>query len=359
MAKTINVVEPTLMTEAGHCYSFISSFCCANKGSHLLRLWISRQAELTFSGKNIFIMKYFFRKIRRLQSFFLYKHLLAKPEKLFITTAGRTDLFLINWASRSIVPPNKVYLYFHWLNAKENKLASLREIARKQPNLNILGPTLSVIKLFQEAGFSNAHVVPYPISKREVSPQPSLNKFSYLLYAGAARRDKGFSHVVDLVAYMQEHALQIPIMLQISPEHYGKYDAIIQSDIIRLQNIGYSHLLLCPDTLNTSEYTALFAGAICIQLYDPSDFYDRVSGVTLDAFSSGCPIVATSGTWSTRMVQRFDAGVVVEDMSSSQILSAAQQVISEYERFNKNALMAGKVLQEENSADALFSVLAS
>ena len=58
MAEAINVVEPTLMTEAGHCYSFISSFCSASKGSRILRLWISRQAELSFSGKNIHITKY-------------------------------------------------------------------------------------------------------------------------------------------------------------------------------------------------------------------------------------------------------------------------------------------------------------
>jgi len=345
------------MNEAGHCYSFISAFCKAGDESQTLRLWVSRHAELIFIGKNILIRKYFFRKIRRLQSYFLYKKLLAMPGKLFISTAGHADLLLVDWASRGVVLPGKVYLYFHWFNANDKKLANLREIARKQPNLEILGPTPSVVKVFQDAGFSHAHVVPYPILKQDVNLQSEPSKFRHLLYAGAARRDKGFSHVVDLIAYLQERGLQIRVMLQTSPEHFGKYDATTQADIQRLQAIAYPHLQLCPETLSASEYADFFVGAICLQLYDPDDFSDRVSGVTLDAFSAGCPIVATAGTWIARMAQRFDAGVIVNDTSPPQVLSAVQRVIAEYARYNKHARAAGKILQEENSAEALFRIL--
>lgn len=324
-----------------------------------LRLWVGRNAGVRLTGKNLQIRNYFFRKIRRLQSYFLYRKLLAMPGKLFIATAGRTDLLLVDWASKGMAPPEKVYLYFHWFNANEQKLAHLREIARKQPNLEILGPTPSVVKPFQDAGFSRAHVVPYPMSKQDVNFQAGPDKFRHLLYAGAARQDKGFSHVVGLIAHLRERGLQIPVMLQTSPEHYGKYDATTRADIQRLRGLAYPHLQLSPDTLNTSEYTRLFAGAICLQLYDPSDFSDRVSGVTLDAFSAGCPIVATSGTWIARMVQRFDAGVIADDMSPPQVLSAVQRVIAGYGRYSEQARAAGKILQEENSAETLFRVLAT
>ncbi len=166
MPDIIHVIEPTLANEAGHCFSFINAFCKAADGSATIHLWISREAELIFPEKNIQIRKYFFRIIRRLQSYFLYKKLLQSPGRLFISTAGRADLFLLAWAARGVIPPQKAYLYFHWLNANDKKLAQLRGIANKQPNLEILGPTPSVIKLFQDAGFSNVQVVPYPISNR-------------------------------------------------------------------------------------------------------------------------------------------------------------------------------------------------
>ncbi|MEJ1958866.1 MAG: hypothetical protein WDM70_04965 [Nitrosomonadales bacterium] len=287
MPDIIHVIEPTLANEAGHCFSFVNAFCKAADESATIHLWISREAELIFSEKNIQIRKYFFRIIRRLQSYFLYKKLLQSPGRLFISTAGRADLFLLAWAARGVIPPQKAYLYFHWLNANDKKLAQLRGIANKQPNLEILGPTPSVIKLFQDAGFSNVQVVPYPISKQEVNYPVEAHNFRHLLYAGAARRDKGFSYIVELVAYLHENGLQIPVVLQTSSGHYGKYDAITLADIQRLQTIAYPHLRICADTLSASEYADLFAGAICLQLYDPADFADRVSGVTLDAFSVG------------------------------------------------------------------------
>lgn len=356
-SAAINVVEPTMMTEAGHCYSFISAFCKACDDSRILRLWISRHAEVTFAGKNVQIREYFFRKIRRLQSFFLYKKLLETPGKLFISTAGHADLILVSLASKGVVPPEKAYFYFHWFNADDEKRANLRKIAHKQPNLKILGPTPSVVKIFQDAGFSNVHVVPYPISKHDVNYQDELYKFRHLLYAGAARRDKGFTHVVNLIAYLQERGLQIPVMLQTSSKHYGKCDAETQADIQRLQGIVYPHLRLCPETLDAGEYSDLFKGAICLQLYDPFDFSDRVSGVTLDAFSAGCPIVTTSGTWIARMAQRFGAGAIVDDVSPPLVLSAIQRVLAEYALYNKHASAAGKILQKENSAEALFRVI--
>ena len=359
MLETINVVEPTLETEAGHCYSFVSAFCKAGKESQVLRLWVSRRAKLAFPGENIQIGRYFFRNIRRLQSYILYKKLLAIPGKLLVSTAGRTDLQLIDWASRDLVAPKKVYLYFHWFSASDKKLAGLKAIARRQPNLVILGPTPSVVKVFRDAGFNDVRLVPYPIFNQDADHQAVPNKFRYLLYAGAARQDKGFSHVVDLVAYLHECGLQIPVLLQTSSEHYGKIDEATQADIRRLQGIKYPHLRLCPETLNRSEYAELFAGGVCLQLYDQSDFMDRISGVTLDAFSFGSPTVASAGTWIARMVQRFEAGVIVEDVSPPQVLAAAQSVIAEYAKFNKNALAAAKILQEEHNAAALFRALSN
>ena len=357
MPETINVVEPTLTDEAGHCYSFISSFCKAGDETRTIRLWVGHHAEVSFPGKNIQIRKYFHRSLRRLQSYFLYRKLLETPGRIFISTAGSVDFLLLDWASRDVVPPKKVYLYSHWFRPNDKKIGRLKKLALKQPNLQILGPTPSVVKIFQDAGFRNAHVVPYPISEQETATSAGATGFRHLLYAGAARHDKGFSQVVDLVAYLQERGLQIPVTLQTSPEHYGKYDAVTKADIQRLQLIAYPHLQLSPDTLNKDEYAALFEGAICIQLYDQTDFSDRISGVTLDAFLAGCPIIASAGTWIARMAQRFDAGIVVEDMSSPQVLSAAQRIISEYARYNKHAIAAGKTLQEENNAGALFKVI--
>ncbi len=356
--ETIHIIEPTLADQTGHCYSFIASFCRSSNGSPLC-LWADRNADVNFRENSVQVRKHFSNKLRRFQSYFLYKYLLGRPGKIFISTAGFTDLLLMKWASRGIVPKGKVYFYFHWMNASDRKRDFLVRLARKQPNLVIMGPTPSALEIFSEAGFENVHVVPYPISGLVHNPQAGHDQFSGVLYAGAARQDKGISRVVDLVEHLSNAKLKIPVKLQNSPDHRGRYDDSTRADIERLEKINYPALQLFPATLDSDEYANLFAGAICIQLYNAADFADRISGVTLDALSAGSPIVTTAGTWIARTVKRFDAGLVVDSTDPEKILASIQEIIADYAKYNENAYKAGLVLQQENSADILFKTVAA
>lgn len=356
MSQIINIVEPTLTSQAGHCFSFVSSLCQANKKIHFL-LWVNHFSSLTFPTNNVEVKKYFFRKIRKIQCFFLYKKLLGAQDKILISTAGRIDLAIFDWVSKGVIPPNKVYFYFHWINESHKKIAQLRQLAIKQPHLVLLGPTLSVVKVFQDAGFKRAYVVPYPISAVTLKNHTQVQPFSRVWFAGAARKDKGFGKVVDLIEYASSLGLNIPFTLQTSSDHYGKYDAETKADITRLKSIPYSHLEIRADTLSKDAYTNLFSGAICIQPYQSSDFADRISGVTLDALSAGSPIVTSAGTWIARQVERFDAGVIVDTTSPGHMLTAIKKVIAEYESYSKKAMIAGQTLQDEHSANHLSSII--
>ncbi len=354
--ETIHIVEPTLTSETGHCYSFIDSLCQASHNVNLC-LWVNRHADVLFSNMNVQIKYYFYRKIRRLQGYFLYKKLLCSSDKLFVSTASTSDLLLLNWAARGMIPEKKAYAYFHWLNTNEQKLTRLEKLARQQPHLEILGPTASVVNVFKEAGFKNAHLVPYPIATQSLANVVEHKEFSGLLYAGAARQDKGISHVVNLLEHMSKLGLKIPFKLQSSANHHGEYDSATQADMQRLGKINYSQLQCVSKTLSAEEYANQFSGVICLQLYNPILFADRISGVTLDALSTGSPIVTTAGSWIARMVQRFEAGVVVEIPDPQTVLTAVQNIISDYERYRKNAAAAGLTLRQENSAAILFKAI--
>jgi glycosyltransferase involved in cell wall biosynthesis len=353
----LNIVEPTLMSEAGHCHSFVQSLIAASTGDRPFRLWVNRKAEVAINSGHVEIRRYFYRTLRRLQSYFLYRSLLKAKGKLFISTAGRTDLLILKLAALGNIPPGKVYLYFHWFNPTESKLRSLKKISSRQPNLVILGPTPSVVSIFKEAGFADARVVPYPITPRQTGDLVGQNDFKYLLYAGAARQDKGFRQIVDLVEYLQQQKSHIPVTIQTSEEHFGKCDAATLADIERLKSSPYPYLTLRTEVLSASEYEALFSGAIAIQLYSTTDFSDRISGITLDAFSAGCPVISTPGTWIARMVERFDAGLVADNVSPQEVLKRATAIISNYADYNASAINAGQILQRENNAGTLYKVL--
>lgn len=351
----IHIIAPTLFDETGHCHSFVASLCCMGKKEDFL-LWVAKNAFLPGLDGNFEIRRYFQRMIRKVQSYFLYRQLIGKKQTIFLPTAGTLDLFLINWAAGSPVPKNKVYLYFHWVRMSPSKADRLRRLSRKQPNIVILGPTQSVVDVFQSCGFERNHLVPYPITPFLNVP-PVSEPFRHILFAGAARKDKGFSTIVDFVSFLAVAESTIPVTLQVSASHYQKYDQTTIKDIERLYSLSYPFLTIISKTLDSRAYLDLFRGAISLQPYDRHDFADRISGVTLDSLSVGCPVITVSGTWMGRVVKRFGAGAVVESVTPENLLSAVKSILLDYPRFRKNACDAGRILQSENTAEILYRVL--
>jgi glycosyltransferase involved in cell wall biosynthesis len=250
-----------------------------------------------------------------------------------------------------------VFFYFHWINNPSKKLKKLKEIAKKQPNLMILGTTQTVLDVFKKAGFQYAEVAPYPISKEIELQSTKPSKFSRVLFAGAARQDKGFSKVVDLIEYEKAENSTIPFFVQSSSEHYNKYDKKTQHDIKRLSATGYKNLTIHKDTLSESKYLDLFIGSICIQPYDPIAFADRVSGVTLDALLAGSPILTSADTWTAKIVEKFGAGIVMASNSPEKMHAALIEIINKYELYSNNARNAFNLLQAENDSAYLFSLM--
>jgi glycosyltransferase involved in cell wall biosynthesis len=358
MRKNLQIIEPTLSGEAGHCRSFLESLCQADaSGACHFTVWGGKTASLPRSPNGEpEVKRFFYRKIRKVQEFFLLRRLLAKGERIFISTAGRVDLLLLDLAASGPIPASRVFLFFHWVRPDSGKLAYFRKIAAKHPNLVILGPTRSVVDVFAGCGFGNCHVVPYPITKRS-GETLQARPFRHLLFAGAARKDKGFSHVVRLLAHLKDQGLSIPVSLQTSPAHYDKYDEETSAALKQVPLIGYPQLSLTPETLASDAYFEMFHGGVCLQPYDAEAFADRISGITLDALSMGAPLVTLSGTWMARVVERFGAGVVIEKPEPELLLAAAQLIISDYPRFAACALRAGEALQREHSAGHLLGLL--
>jgi glycosyltransferase involved in cell wall biosynthesis len=322
-------------------------------------VWCGRKADIPLP-QGVCIRHYFFRKFRKLQVFWLYRRLLKQFGRILVSTASRTDMVLLNLASQGKISPLKVFLYIHWFKPSSHKRSQLRKMAVRQPELVILTPTVSLREEFLNAGFSQVRHIPYPITRVTVGQKVAGGPgFRSLLYAGAARSDKGFSKVVDLVALMARRGEQIPITLQASADHYGKLDETVRSDLARLNQIAYPHITLQAATLQQTQYQALFEGAICLQLYSRQDFADRVSGVTLDALSAGSPVITLSRTWIAGVIAEFDAGMVVDSPTPEAVLQAVKSVKDGYEFYRNNALKAGCELQTRNSAEHLFQELMS
>ncbi len=357
MKRPINYIDSTLSDKTGCCHSLLTSIASSAKETRLV-VWADRNAPGLNLPANVDIRPYFFRKLRKIQSFFLYQKLLRSGEILFINLAEQLDLALLDFASISQIEAGRVFMFFHWYRDTSKKRLYLSKIAKKQPNLVMMGPTESTVKPFVDSGFPFTKVAPYPVSLN-TNVRSIGTEFSHLFFAGAARRDKGFDHVVNFIGHLANRNSKIPFVLQSSPKSYGKYDDEIVSDLKRLDSLEYGGLRKISSTLDENQYRDMFKGSICIQLYDRSDFADRVSGVTLDAMNSGSPIVAYKGTWMARFIDSFDVGVAVDDAEPATVLAAVEKIIANYAYYSNNAVKAGDALSSENSASHLVSILNS
>lgn len=334
MSQRVQIVEPTLENFAGHCYSLVASLCQATDWP--MDIWAARGAESLDFPPHCIVHPVFRRRIRLFQLLGLYRRLVRLSEPIIITTARRSDLILLNLVAAGRLPPERVFLYFHWFRESPKRFHFLQKMAARQPHLVIFGTTESVVDLFRRAGFRQVSLLPYP-APPAAAPDAEV-AFVRLLYAGAARRDKGFRLIVDLVALLADRGENIPITVQVSPEHFGKYDMGTIEDIKRLRSVDYAYLDIVDRTLVPQEYAALFPGSICLQPYDQAEFRDRVSGVTLDALAQGCPVITTAGTWMAGQIEGPGAGIALQSITPGRFLDAAKTIIDRYSEFRTSAL---------------------
>jgi glycosyltransferase involved in cell wall biosynthesis len=345
MSVPLQVVEPTLEDYSGHCHALVSSLVRAARGRSI-ELWKGEALVPMTFGPEVTVHSHFRRRERVMQMARLLHRLLRASSRIILTTARTRDLALIALVAPGPMPRDRVFLYFHWLRVTPCKQRLLRFVASRQPNLAIFCTTERLADVFRECGFGDVAMLPYPTPESAFDPTPV--PFRQLLYAGAARQDKGFGLVVDLVQLLAAKKSDIPIAVQITPEHYGKYDDATRADIARLEKTHYAPLTLIAKTPSPAEYAANFPGSICLQPYDPAEFRDRVSGVTLDALAHGCPIVATAGTWTAALIAPYSAGSILSVPNAESLHVAVSALRADYSAYRSRALAAGQA-RDSNS----------
>jgi len=347
-AVHLEIVEPTLASEAGHCAALFASLHAVAPALPY-RLWVDRHAQLPhIERQGVPLRRFFSRRWRRLQAFWLYRRLLRAGAPILVPTATWFDVRALELAARGRIPRQRAFLYFHKWRASARRARAAARLARRQPELQLFGTSPHIVQALRAAGFAQVEQV-VPVLGAELPPRPPA-AFRALLAAGAARADKGFSHVVDLVEHLAAIGSDLAVEVQASGDHYGRYDERTRADLARLRHCGYPHLTVLADTLDARQYQDLFAGAICLQPYGRADYADKMSAVTFDALRNGAPIVTVAGTTMAAIADSSGAGLVVPEPTAPALLQACQAIRQQYPQYSERARRAGEV----NSAAAAW-----
>jgi glycosyltransferase involved in cell wall biosynthesis len=338
--QILNLIEPTLYDQTGHSYGYVLSLINANHDFNFdIQIWLDRRGNKLLQNTSVTARAYFFRPLRQLQKLFLYFKLLKQDQTIFISTTELWDLKILAFYTKFFATKAKVVLHFHQFKQTESKLAALRAIAPIATNFTILTPTDRLTNIFTTNGF-NCKTVPCPVFSAPRDINNSTAKFSKILYAGAARRDKGFPTVISLLRHFRKQHNNTTFEIQVSAPNSQRYDDATQQALQLLQSMPNDNLILHKTTLDQSQYLDLFNNSICLLLYDKNDYSDKFSGVALDAFYAGCPIITAKNTWMGDTAEKYQAGIALDNYDNDSIQQAAEQIINNYAQYHINAKKA-------------------
>ena len=115
------------------------------------------------------------------------------------------------------------------------------------------------------------------------------------------------------------------------------------------------------NALTTYQYQELFLGAICLLVYEQEKYADKFSGVALDAFYAGCPIITVDNTWMGDITKNFDAGIVLQQATVIAISAAILKIKEQYNYYHSNAKRAAEHLivthDPKHSLQAVYDYL--
>lgn len=105
-------------------------------------------------------------------------------------------------------------------------------------------------------------------------------------------------------------------------------------------------------TLSDSEYRSYFQQADFIVLpYRRAVYFNRISGVAVEAACSGIPMIVTENTWLDWAVREFGAGVTVKDRDADDLLDKIDYCCEHWEELGRRARSKQAVALEYNSAE--------
>lgn len=172
----------------------------------------------------------------------------------------------------------------------------------------------------------------------------SPNKQPWISYLGAARPEKGFCEIFNLVKKAPEN-YHFLIQYNILPNYRNEPQT--KKYLEKLKGMSRKNLILIKGPLPKERYLECIQNSSIILLLYKREYYQySISGILLEAFAFGKPVITTSGTWLAEQVQKYGGGIILDEVSPERILNAIDKILENYSKFRQEAINAGIKLQQ-------------
>ena len=354
--KQILIIEPNLRKPSGHYAEYVRALATVADGE-LIEVMAHPEADAMLGAiRGVLIRTDEPRVGSPFAEWRTIVRAVSEDNPFLVLTADGRHAVAVSMASvLARKAPLHARLYFHWIpkGLRDHLLIKASAIARE--HALAICPTEAIASSLRELGWRRVEYVPYPMLGPEHLPEPV--PFTRVLMAGAARTNKGLDLVVALAERWTREGRSTPLFVQASKKRalrYGRHEtALIES----LLGLGYPGLKTDDNAPDRDEYIARFRGALVLAPYDRERFSHAVSGVVLDALLHGAPVIAMRGTWPGLQVERFGAGLTIEERTPDALAAAVDKVLAAWPEYSARACAAAVVLAREHSPAHLLKVM--
>ncbi len=211
-------------------------------------------------------------------------------------------------------------------------------------------------------------VLPVPVelppARTTRSAQRESGQRLRISYLGAARRDKGFAVLPNIVRTVlnSEFASQAEFYIQASASGAGYVENECRQAIEDLKliqsSVGGSVVCLLDKPLDESSYKALLAGSDLVLLpYTGRSYTVQTSGILIEAAVYQAPCIVPKGTWLEDELAITGGGIAFDPDEPGSAGRAVLQVLRSYETYADRARSGGKIIAERHGHDAFAHAL--
>jgi len=363
----VAIIEQNLVNYTGHYYAFVSELKRGfEEMGDEVEVFLPTNSSAPINGKTVLpppncsqanIIKKYFNIIRDIFRFARVLGSVQKNFDVFVFTSA-DDPRTIGGASLLLTKkPLVFYLHspelFFYPIRKSIKLLKASQRLRKK-RISLITPASLKEDLIQNFSLKNIRL--FPDAPVPLTMPPKQEEFVncgnfYLGYFGDARKEKNFNKVVALI---DAAPTEIGFMVQCNPPSIGYYEPGIKKGVEHIKGLQRDRLYIFEESLPQNEYREfLNKSSIVWCLYDVLQYKNRVSGILLEAWALGKPVITTSGTWMAKQVEKYGGGIVLDTLEIQDILKAIEEIRGDYARFSAEAEAAGRILYEKNNGVAL------
>lgn len=143
-------------------------------------------------------------------------------------------------------------------------------------------------------------------------------------------------------------------MIQVNIHPGCEHNVQLKKSLQKLKSIAQNRdsLYLLKGPLPKNQYSqCLQKAAIVLLPYDQNHYKHTISGILLEAFALGKPVITTSGTWLAKQVKRYGGGITLGEAFTDAILAAIESIFKDYPKFCNEARSAGEKLKRIYNAE--------